>query len=172
MNWAFLSHLSHKFLPLLFISRIGNYFFGKHVFPGSLNQRMASGILSCSTNNLVDMRPLNGSSTCKFYFSHFWHLTLIMIASLLKSLFFLQVFKLWAPCKRDSLLATPFLYLKRPSQGMVWSSPHITHVVLNYFKDYIPSSKVSFCESFELGFTRRLQSLLCFKVPKDQRIQL
>jgi hypothetical protein len=84
-----LSHLSHEFLPLLIISRIGNYIFGKHVFLGSLDRRMASSILSRWTNKSMEMRPLNGSSIGKCDFSHFWHLFSMMIISLLKSFLFL-----------------------------------------------------------------------------------
>ncbi len=55
-----------------------------------------------------------------------------------------------------------------------WSCPHLTKCgwYLDCPKDGTSSLEVSLCESFELGFTRRLQRPLCLKVPKNQGMPL
>jgi hypothetical protein len=55
-----------------------------------------------------------------------------------------------------------------------WFGPHPIECgwYLDCPKDCTPSSKVSFHENFEPGFTKKALETLCLKVPKDQRIWL
>jgi hypothetical protein len=92
LSLAFLSHLSHEFLPLPITLRIGNLFFGKQVFSKSLDWRTTSNVPSCLTNNSMVRRPLNGSSLGESNLSHWLYFFSMMVVRLLKSCFFLQVF--------------------------------------------------------------------------------